>query len=76
MYCSVEDGTGDDGRGAICWFCKKGRHAECMVRIPTADRTDGGPHDCAFGTIMARCGCTHPRCNRQGDGGNDETVRI
>ena len=42
----------------VCWFCKKGRHAECMVKIPTTDRTDG-PHDCAFDTVMIRCECTH-----------------
>lgn len=43
---------------AICWFCKKGRHDECMVDIPTDGRSDG-PHDCAFDTMMVRCGCGH-----------------
>ena len=33
----------------ICWFCKKGRHAECMKEIPLNAKSDG-PHDCTFDT--------------------------
>ena len=54
MDCARDDSDG------ICWFCKKGRHAECMVEIPTAGGSgDGGPHDCTFDTIMTKCRCRH-----------------
>ena len=32
----------------ICWFCKKGRHSECMKQIPM--NVKNGPHDCSFNT--------------------------
>ncbi|NDB46608.1 MAG: hypothetical protein EB163_04875 [Nitrososphaeria archaeon] len=51
--CSV-GGTGDK----ICWFCKKGRHSECMKEIPT-DAMSDGPHDCTFDTKMVPCQCQH-----------------
>ena len=47
-----------DAQSPVCWFCKKGRHSECMKEIPTAGRSEG-PHDCTFDTLMVRCGCTH-----------------
>ncbi|MGQ0771607.1 MAG: hypothetical protein ACT4NT_02380 [Nitrososphaerota archaeon] len=51
--CSV-GGSGEK----ICWFCKKGRHSECMKEIPTDSHSEG-PHDCTFDTKMVRCQCTH-----------------
>lgn len=51
--CSV---GGEDEK--ICWFCKKGRHAECMKEIPMDARSEG-PHDCTFDTKMIRCQCVH-----------------
>ena len=42
----------------ICWFCKKGRHDECMKEIPVDGRSDG-PHDCTFDTKMIQCQCQH-----------------
>ena len=35
--------TGDTPE--ICWFCRKGRHDDCMKNIPTQGKSDG-PHDC------------------------------
>jgi hypothetical protein len=51
--CSV-GGKGEE----ICWFCKKGRHSECMKEIPTEGMSDG-PHDCTFDTKMIPCKCQH-----------------
>ena len=42
----------------ICWFCRKGRHEDCMKEIPTDGRSDG-PHDCTFDTKMIPCKCQH-----------------
>lgn len=42
--------------GRACWFCGKGRHAECMREMPVAGRSDG-PHDCSFDTAILACGC-------------------
>jgi len=42
----------------VCWFCKKGRHAECMKEIPLNAKSDG-PHDCTFDTKMVSCKCQH-----------------
>ena len=42
----------------ICWFCKKGRHDECMKKIPT-DAKSEGPHDCTFDTKLIDCKCLH-----------------
>lgn len=49
--------TGGTSEG-ICWFCKKGRHSECMKEIPT-DAKSEGPHDCTFDTKMVPCKCAH-----------------
>jgi len=42
----------------ICWFCKKGRHSECMKNIPI-DAKSQGPHDCTFDTKIIECKCKH-----------------
>lgn len=42
----------------VCWFCRKGRHNDCMGEIPTDGRSDG-PHDCTFDTMMIPCRCRH-----------------
>ena len=42
----------------ICWFCKKGRHEECMKEIPVTSKSDG-PHDCTFDTKLIPCKCAH-----------------
>ena len=42
----------------ICWFCKKGRHGECMQEIMVGSRTDG-PHDCTFDAKAIPCRCRH-----------------
>ncbi len=42
----------------MCWFCKKGRHEECMKEIPVNSKSDG-PHDCTFDTKLIPCKCTH-----------------
>ena len=45
-------------RSEICWFCKKGRHDECMKEIPVNAKSDG-PHDSTFGTKLILCKCQH-----------------
>ena len=42
--------------GPACWFCSKGRHAECMGEMPVDGRSDG-PHDCSFDAVPVACGC-------------------
>lgn len=42
----------------ICWFCRKGRHEDCMKEIPMDGKSDG-PHDCTFDTKMIPCKCQH-----------------
>ncbi len=42
----------------ICWFCRKGRHEDCMKEIPIDGKSDG-PHDCTFDTKMITCKCQH-----------------
>ena len=42
----------------ICWFCRKGRHEDCMKEIPMDGRSDV-PHDCTFDTKMIPCKCQH-----------------
>ena len=48
--------TGDTPE--ICWFCRKGRHDDCMETIPTQGKSDG-PHDCTFDTKLVPCKCPH-----------------
>ena len=47
-----------DSTKTICWFCKKGRHDECMKKIPI-DAMSEGPHDCTFDTKLEDCQCLH-----------------
>jgi len=47
-----------DSNSEICWFCKKGRHEECMKKIPV-DGTSEGHHDCSFDTNLVTCKCKH-----------------
>jgi hypothetical protein len=42
----------------ICWFCRKGRHEDCMKEIPIDGRSDG-PEDCTFDTKLVPCKCNH-----------------
>ena len=42
----------------VCWFCRKGRHDDCMKEIPMDGKSDG-PHDCTFDTKMIPCKCQH-----------------
>ena len=42
----------------ICWFCRKGRHEECMKKIPIDGKSEG-PHDCTFDTKLVACKCQH-----------------
>ena len=42
----------------VCWFCRKGRHEDCMKEIPTDGKSEG-PHDCTFDTKMIPCKCQH-----------------
>ena len=51
-YCA----TGDTQE--ICWFCRKGRHEDCMKEIPMDGKSDG-PHDCTFDTKLVTCKCHH-----------------
>ena len=39
----MEDCSVSDKISEICWFCKKGRHEECMKEIPINAKSDG-PH--------------------------------
>ena len=59
-------GAGESGGGAgpACWFCARGRHAECMREVPVHGRSDG-PHDCSFDTALVPCIC----CGEGGGGG-------
>ena len=54
----MESNASNDSSSDICWFCKNGRHSECMKQIPINMKTDG-PHDCSFNTETIPCMCTH-----------------
>ncbi len=64
MFFRVESGeklmascsTGDAQK--ICWFCRKGRHSDCMKEIPVDGKSEG-PHDCTFDTKLIPCQCKH-----------------
>ena len=60
----MDPGTSEYAQG-ICWFCRRGRHGECMGEIPTEARSDG-PHDCTFDTQMVPCRCGHEASNTGG----------
>ena len=47
-----------DPGARICWFCRRGRHGDCMGEIPEGGGSEG-PHDCSFDTAMVPCGCPH-----------------
>lgn len=54
----MESHSLNDSRQEICWFCKKGRHEECMKEIPINAKSDG-PHECTFDTKFVACKCEH-----------------
>lgn len=39
----------------MCWFCRKGRHDDCMVNIPISTME----HDCSFSVEHRKCVCIH-----------------
>ena len=43
----MEDCSVSDKISEICWFCKKGRHDECMKEMPVNSKSEG-PHECRF----------------------------
>ena len=51
--CSISDNISE-----ICWFCKRGRHEECMKEIPINAKSEG-PHECTFDTKFVACKCEH-----------------
>jgi len=36
-----------------CWFCAKGRHDDCMEKIPY----DSKEEDCSFSILFHECEC-------------------
>jgi len=54
----MEDCSTSDSISDICWFCKKGRHNECMKEIPVNAKSEG-PHECTFDTKFISCKCIH-----------------
>ena len=54
----MEDCSVSDEISEICWFCKKGRHNECMKEIPVNAKSEG-PHECTFDTKFVACKCEH-----------------
>jgi len=54
----MESNSTNDSSQQICWFCKKGRHSECMKKIPIDVKSDG-PHDCSFNSKIVLCECVH-----------------
>ena len=54
----MELNSTNDSSQQICWFCKKGRHSECMKKIPIDVKSDW-PHDCSFNSKMVLCECVH-----------------
>ena len=54
----MESCSTPDVGSEICWFCKKGRHEQCMKEIPLNEKSDG-PHDCTFDTKLVMCKCKH-----------------
>lgn len=45
----------------VCWFCRNGRHGDCMGEVPVGDDSEG-PHDCSFDNRMVKCACGHRDC--------------
>ena len=54
----MESCSTDESNQEICWFCKKGRHDECMIQMPVDGKSEG-PHDCTFDTKFVPCKCSH-----------------
>ena len=54
----MNDNSSIDLDSKICWFCKKGRHKDCMKEIPIEGNQEG-PHDCTFDTKIVICKCNH-----------------
>ncbi len=54
----IMDSCATDDTQEICWFCRKGRHEDCMKEIPTHGKSDG-PDDCTFDTKLVPCKCQH-----------------
>ena len=54
----MEDCSVSDEISEICWFCKKGRHEECMIKMPVNAKSEG-PHECTFDTKLISCKCSH-----------------
>ncbi len=54
----MESDSANNLKQEICWFCKKGRHSECMKNIPI-DVNSEGPHDCSFNSKLVNCKCAH-----------------
>jgi hypothetical protein len=54
----MEDCSVSDEISEICWFCKKGRHEECMKEMPVNAKSEG-PHECTFDTKLISCKCSH-----------------
>ena len=54
----MEDCSVSEKISNICWFCKKGRHGECMKEIPINEKSEG-PHECTFDTKFISCRCEH-----------------
>ena len=52
------DCSASDEISEICWFCKKGRHKECMKEMPVNAKSEG-PHECTFDTKLISCKCPH-----------------
>ena len=58
LTTSIMESCATGNTQEICWFCRKGRHEDCMKEIPMDGRSDG-PHDCTFDTKMIPCKCQH-----------------
>ena len=59
----MEDCSVSDEISEICWFCKKGRHEECMKEMPVNAKSEG-PHECTFDTKLISCKCSHGKWNK------------
>ena len=43
----------------VCWFCRKGRHEDCMKKIPYNSKEE----DCSFSIVFHECECCNKRTN-------------
>jgi len=59
----MEDCSVSDEISEICWFCKKGRHEECMKEMPVNAKSEG-PHECTFDTKFISCKCVHGKWDK------------